>query len=150
MSKGSERPACPHCGAALPGIGTYCWNCKRYTDEPDKRADKMSGPSVPDTRKERDIRVAIKGVLRDLGFGVWDTEQERPTRVDAGIADLYVAGHGVTAWIEIKRAEGKQTEAQRDFAALVEANGGKYYLMRSEAEAVAWAREVMAPEEREL
>lgn len=113
--------------------------------------DQAPAEAVPDERSEAEIRVAIKRALRALGLQVWDNEQQRASRVDPGIADLFVAGLGVTAWIEVKRPltgrppedrKRSQTGHQVEFERAVTENGGSYHVMRSEAEAIEWAQEV--------
>lgn len=137
-------PACPHCSAPLTGLGRYCHGCQRYTDT---RGPKPAPAPLPDTRSEGEIRVAIKGALRTLGFEIWDTEQNRPDpRVDAGLSDLIVLGHGTIAFAEIKSATGRLRPSQENFARLVRANGGRACLWRSETDAIAWARGVIAGE----
>lgn len=131
---------CPHptCGAELIGYGRVCRACGRPV-EPVAPQRPTVASAIPDTRSEAEIRVAIKSALRAVGFHVWDTEQERPDpRVDAGLPDLLVIGHGVIAFAEIKSAKGKLRPAQSEFAALAIANSGRCYLWRSEADAIAW------------
>lgn len=64
-----------------------------------------------------------------------------------GAADLlgiwrHADGRGQFIAVEVKADNGKQTEEQRRFAALVEAKGGVYVVLRSVDEARRWAAEM--------
>ena len=75
------------------------------------------------------------------GFRIWDTEQDRPTRVTAGLSDLIAFGHGVTLFIEVKTPQGRLTEAQEAFGDAVAEGQGHYLVWRSVADAEAWLTE---------
>lgn len=80
-------------------------------------------------------------LLTALGFKVWKNEQSRQgdsARTTPGIADLYATGHGVTAWIECKRWDGTQSEAQEGFERAVVSNGGIYLLVYETSQITRW------------
>jgi Holliday junction resolvase-like predicted endonuclease len=87
---------------------------------------------------ETDIRIGIRTFLRDLGWAVWDMEQNRPTRQTPGFSDLVACGRGRILFIEVKTAKGKMTPAQAVFAAEIGHNGGTYLVWRSVKEAWDW------------
>ena len=136
---------CPHCGEPLMGLGTFCWACKRYTDEaPKGEAASTQPPAAPDTRSEEDIRLATRRALEAHGWFVIDLEQSRKgevTRVVAGLPDLAIMGWGHFAWAEIKSATGRQRDSQKAFQKTCEGCGIPYHLWRHESEAIAWSTE---------
>lgn len=86
---------------------------------------------------EAELRVAIKNWYRLRGAQVWDTEQERQARVDAGLADLIVMRPGKPAlFIEVKRFDGTQSPDQKGFQRCVESCGAQYLLPRSLQEVI--------------
>jgi len=107
---------------------------------------------VLDARSEAEIRIGTRKALTKLGWDVLDLEQGyRPhecracgakiaggTRVPLGTADLAVMGFGVFAWIEVKRAGGRQTPDQLSFERRCKAAGVPYVVARSESEAVEY------------
>ena len=143
-------PECPLCHEELEGLGTYCHDCNVYvSDHQDGEA--AEEPQEPprrrnDPRKEADIRQAIKAALEAHGFVVWDFEQgwrrDGSTRVVKGLPDLYIFGHGVQAWRELKSAKGRLTDDQEGVGLLLQAEGVDWGVWRHEDEAIAWAREV--------
>ena len=141
---------CPHpdCGKPLTGLGLFCHECERYTDEEvtERKAEALR-VGAPDTRSEEEIRRDVVKALRSLQFEVWDTEQgyrrDGSTRVTKGLPDLFVMGHGATAAVELKSLKGKQTPEQVDFEMAWTDNGGTYFVWRSLDEALTWARETM-------
>ena len=138
---------CPQCQKTLHGFGRWCPRCGPVDTRGDRPAP---AAAIPDTRSEAEIRVGIKQALRTLGFEVWDTEQQRADpRVDAGLSDLIVLGHGTIAFAEIKSATGRLRPSQENFACLVRANGGRACLWRSEEDAIAFAKGVMETESEE-
>jgi hypothetical protein len=127
---------CPNCGD--PTAWTKCWayGCgweeeASTTDVPPSRRD-----AVKDTRSEDEIQKATKHALGLLGYTVCDFSQGRQTRQTPGIPDLYVQGHGVCAWLEMKSAKGKPSPAQVEFVARELANGGSAAIVYSDFEAV--------------
>jgi len=92
---------------------------------------------------ERAIQREIRGFLRQLGFAVYETSQgyrREPggTRTTAGLADLYVMGHGIALWVEVKAPKGKLRPSQEAFRTECEANGIAWYLWRDVMDAWAW------------
>lgn len=133
---------CPHCEKPLEGLGRFCHACEKYTDDgSDERAEAVH-IGATDTRPEEEIRRDVVKALRALGFVVHDTEQDRPTRVTAGLPDLFIAGHGAAICVEMKSLKGKQTPEQADFERSWTANGGTYFIWRSLDDALAWVREI--------
>jgi len=142
---------CPTCRIELAGLGTYCYRCEAYTDDMACTTDASpEARDMTDDRPEAEIRRAIRAALEYHGFVVVDLEQGyRPgtrrhatTRVRKGLADLYVMGHGTSAWVEVKSATGRQTPDQQAFQRDCELAGVPYYLWRHEAEALLWAQSV--------
>lgn len=97
--------------------------------------------------KETTIRINIRRFLQSMGFAVWDTEQNRPTRVTAGLPDLIAMGRGLVLFIEVKTETGTQTPAQKTFQEEAEANGATYLLWRSAQDAWNYlvARGIITP-----
>lgn len=93
---------------------------------------------MKDTRTESEIQAATVRMLRGVGYTVWSTSQSRASSVTRGVADLYVTGRGVTCWVEMKSATGKQTKEQAAFQRAVEENGGRYLLATHESEVLAY------------
>lgn len=143
----SDRVACPVCGTET---WTYCFRCREYvTDlaakqeaaDTEAAAEDWASPPehrVPDDRLEKEIEAACDDVWEALGFHVWRLSQPRASMQSPGIPDRLVTGHGLNVWVEVKRYRGRQSNAQRAFQAAVEANGGTYLLVRSEADVVRW------------
>lgn len=141
-----SRPAeagypCPGgCGETVFPWTSYCHECQGYLDELGKVPAKSPAPisKLPDTRSEKQIQAAIVKVLRTAGYSVWDTSQPHAAKITPGLPDLLVLGHGRLLFVEVKRADGKLTEAQRSFAHHCEATGTEHRVWRSEADALAW------------
>lgn len=142
----SEVEKCPGCGGVLAGLATFCHRCEEYVEDigPNPSPERDHAPALPDDRLEKDIQRATKTALELLGYTVYDLSQDRATRQTAGIADLFVVGHGRCAWGEMKTQKGKQSPAQQKFEELVLANGGEYYIWRHESEAIKWGKAAMA------
>jgi len=136
---------CPHCGEPLMGLGTFCWACKRYTDEAPKGEAASTPAAVPDTRSEEDIRLATRRALEAHGWFVIDFEQgwrrDGSTRVVKGLPDLGIQGWGLWAWAEMKSATGTHKPDQKAFAAQCAKDGIQCHLWRHESEAIAWSNE---------
>ena len=128
---------CP-AGHPLEGLGTFCWECGSYVADLDS-AGRAELVATDDTRSEKEVEWAVIGRLKELGFKVWKLSQPRATMQTEGIADLFVTGRGLCAWVEVKRWDGEQSEAQMAFEAAVTANGGLYILARSEADVMVLA-----------
>ncbi len=139
---------CPHCGSELEGLERFCHGCERYTDEEvtEQKAEAIR-VGASDTRPEEQIRRDVVKALRALNFYVADTEQgyrrDGSTRVTKGFPDLFVAGHGAIAAVEMKSLKGKQTPEQIEFQEVWEENGGTYFVWRSLDEALRWAKGLM-------
>lgn len=97
-------------------------------------------PPLGGTEEELTLWPSVEA-FRALGFDVWINEQNRKgesARTTPGIPDLFVAGHGVTAWAECKRWDGRQSDAQRAFEAAVTSNGGIYLLIYEPSQVTRW------------
>lgn len=83
-------------------------------------------------KPESEIRLEVKRWFELHGALVWDTEQEMRARITPGLSDLIVCwpGRGV-AFVEVKSAVGRQSEAQVGFQEAVESAGGVYVVVRS-------------------
>jgi len=129
---------CPNCDAKLVGLATFCWECENAV--PEEAATTDSTPEararLEDTRNEAEIQQAAKVALTMLGYDVSDMSQGRPTRQTPGIPDLYVQGHGVRAWLEMKTPGGRASSAQNEWIARELANGGNAAVACSEMAAV--------------
>ena len=82
-------------------------------------------------RPEQAIRLGIKRFLKQVGFSIWDTEQNRRTRVTPGLSDLIAFGHGVILFIEVKTEKGTLSADQEVFGDAVAQNGGTFLVWRS-------------------
>jgi len=89
-------------------------------------------------RPEQAIRMEIKRLLTQLGFAIWDMEQNRPTRQTPGFADLFVLGHGMAFTVEVKTPKGKLSPAQVFFGTEATANGFTHLVWRSVNDAWDW------------
>lgn len=124
----------PDCGRPLEGLARFCHACGRYAE--DYRPEGERKAAVEDTRSEKEIQTATVRALRAMGMGVWSLSQPRATMQTEGVADLFVTGRGICAWVEMKSATGRQSDDQEKFQRAVEANGGLYILARSEHDVV--------------
>jgi hypothetical protein len=97
---------------------------------------------MKDTRSEHEIQTAIKKLLKKLGFAVWSTSQGRASAVTPGVPDLFVAGMGRNAWVEVKAGYNKQSPEQIAFQREIEANGGIYILAYSEQDLLDWINSI--------
>jgi hypothetical protein len=72
--------------------------------------------TTPTKRKRQSPEKRMQGYviknLRRLGFFVSSFSQARASKQTPGIPDLYVMGHGVALWIEMKADGCKLTTAQ--------------------------------------
>ncbi len=145
---------CPQCRGELRGLATFCHTCQEYVEE---LRQKESAPEltpaavVVDTRLEAARRFGVRDALERIpgtpdwpkGFIVIDFEQNRKgTRVRLGVADLYIMGFGVSAWIEMKTDTGTQTQEQIGFELDCQACGVPYFVWRNEEEALLWALKI--------
>lgn len=101
-----------------------------------------TGGFLKDQRNEAEIQAAIKRLLKAVGFSFWDTSQPFRARITPGVADLFVAGRGVTCWIEVKAGYNKQTPEQIEFQRKVEENGGRYFVARHEQDVADWINDL--------
>jgi len=66
----------------------------------------------------------------------------RPNVEMQGVADIHVIvkqkGIGVSAWLEVKRPKGKQSDKQKEFQETVEKAGGLYAVVNSVDDVVEW------------
>ncbi len=145
---------CPGCGRELRGLAMYCHDCQDYVEDMrQKKADAEPSPAalVPDTRPEDKRRLGVRSALERIpgtpdwpkGFVVIDLEQNRKgTRVRKGIADLYVMGFRVSAWVEMKTDKGTQSDDQIAFQLDCQACGVPYFVWRNEEQALEWGLEI--------
>ena len=119
---------------------SFCHDCGAYTVEPEASTTDVPPErrEVPDTRTEKQIEAQTIKDLTALGYRANKMSEPRATMKTEGPADLYVQGHGVRAWCEMKKPGEKQRPTQIEFEAAEVANGGNYRVCYSEAEAVAW------------
>lgn len=89
-------------------------------------------------RPETAIRLGIKRLLRQVGFSVWDMEQNRPTRQTPGLPDLIALGHSWCLMIECKTPKGRLTDYQRGFQKACEGTPADYIVIRGVDEMWDW------------
>jgi len=70
--------------------------------------------SVPNDSKD------AKEQMRKIATGLY-----------AGVSDLIIIHFGKVLFVEVKNDKGRQSDKQKDFQQLIEAQGFKYYLVRS-------------------
>lgn len=89
----------------------------------------------PYNREEDRLRPLIINALRKRGFKVYRVEPF--TRGYSGMADLWIMrmNGSMAAWVEIKTSSGIQSEDQKFFQELCEANLIKYLIIRTPQEA---------------
>jgi len=140
--KNTLRPTakfCPRCGGELEGLATYCWSCQAYVDdEPNAsktRAERAAAER--DTRLEKEIEHEIDLAMTDAGFHVVRFSQARASQQTPGIPDrLYLLpSSGVALWVEVKRARGKVSPAQKELHELLRASGHEVEVWRHENDA---------------
>ena len=136
---------CPLCSSLLEGLATYCTDCEKYVA--DMVVDLKSTTSVSDSRSEAEIRLAIRHALDAFNFVVVDFEQgyrkDGSTRVRKGLPDLYIMGHGVGVWRELKSAKGKPTLEQKLFGQDCRRCGIDWGVWRHELDAIEWAKGII-------
>lgn len=71
----------------------------------------------------------------------------KSTGVRAGVADLILLWRGTVRFIELKAPNGKQQPTQKDWQALVEAQGFEYKVIRSFDEFREYASGIVAGQE---
>ena len=76
---------------------------------------------------ESDIRKLTRDYLRIKGWFVFHLLQGLGCY--RGVTDLVAIKNSRVLFIELKKPGGRQTSKQKDFQALVEAHGGKYFLV---------------------
>ena len=91
-------------------------------------------------RKERDIQRAIKDWLTVQGYKVYRINNGavfNPKRKcyvfhgTPGVPDLWVVGHGIAAWVEVKSDKGRQSPDQKAFQDSLVGTRVSYILARS-------------------
>ena len=150
---------CPHCGAPLEGLGTYCWTCRRYTSDVDQAQPGPSrADSLPDNRSEDERKADALKAVELLGWLVIDNEQGyRPhhcpkcqakipggTRTTLGLADWLCLKDGLACFIEWKSADGRQSADQKAFQDSCDAAGIPYRVCRTTEQAVGFLTECVA------
>ncbi|RMF99097.1 MAG: VRR-NUC domain-containing protein [Acidobacteria bacterium] len=94
-------------------------------------------------RREAEIQSAIVKALSRLGFLVIHIPNQatrgkyRYSGLLPGAPDLIVIGKNRIVFMEVKRPDGKQTEAQKIVQRIIEENGFEYYIVRSLDDAVS-------------
>ena len=91
---------------------------------------------------ETKIRLAIKRFSKQMGFSVWDMEQNRATRQTPGFSDLVLVGHGLILFVEVKTPKGRLSAYQKAFRDAVTENGGTFLVWRSVRDAWDYLVEV--------
>lgn len=89
------------------------------------------------------LLVDVVGNLRKLGWVVWNMEQNRRTRVTAGVPDLMVAHQDTFCAIELKAGSGKPTRHQLTFLRAFRRAGNDAFVAWSWGE-VAWGLTFLA------
>lgn len=121
-------------------------NALQAAGVPRQKADNVAGVApTPQRRVKRDgrseasIQREIVNALKAAGWRVWRIGQRDARKTqDAGVPDLFAMRPWVmgwvmplATWIECKRADGKQSEAQKDFERRCEHAGQRYVVARS-------------------
>lgn len=94
-------------------------------------------------RREAEIQAAIVKALSRLGFLVIHIPNQatrgkyRYSGLLPGAPDLIVIGKNRIVFMEVKRPDGKQSEAQKIVQQMIEENGFEYHIVRSTYEAVS-------------
>lgn len=133
----------PDCGRPLTGLGSFCHGCARYAAD-FRRDEPKSSRHRDDPRSEKEIQGACTNAWKALGFLVWNLSQPRATMQSEGLPDQLVIGRGLVLLVEYKSATGEQRDDQKRLQAAVEANGGRYLLIRHESEVIAWHEQLAA------
>ena len=76
---------------------------------------------------ESDIKKLCRDYMQIKGWFIFPVLQSMGCY--PGISDFISIKVGRTVYIETKKPGGKQSQAQKDFQALVEAHGGEYFLV---------------------
>lgn len=79
--------------------------------------------------KESEIQAAIRDFLRYQGFFVYKNHQTLGSY--PGVADLTAIKDGRVYWIEVKRPNGRLSEAQKRFASAIKNHGGNFFVATS-------------------
>lgn len=82
--------------------------------------------ALADRRREKEIEAEMITNLRDLGFKVSKTSQQRASKVTVGIPDLY-ASHArwqIRLWIEVKAGDNRPSLEQQLWHEAERAAGG--------------------------
>lgn len=95
----------------------------------------------------RNPRVLVFSVPNERRAGILERKRLRLMGMLPGVADFVIVGKdNVPVWVEFKSPKGKQTEAQKEFQADVEARGMRYYLIRSKIKAAQMVQELESEE----
>jgi hypothetical protein len=112
--------------------------------EPPHRAPAPGPPPPKPWGLEEELRGAGNDLLKLVGFAVYDLEQgyrkDGSSRQTLGIGDCFIAGHGLTAWIEYKRWDNEPSPEQLAFADVVLSEGGIYLLVYELEQLVTWTQ----------
>lgn len=97
---------------------------------------------------EREKRAECVRLARSMGWEVVAIPNNKQSRREigyrAGAADLVMCRKGITAFVEMKNAEGKQSKAQEEFQASVGREGIPYAVIRSAEELEGFLKGVSA------
>ena len=99
--------------------------------------------SVDGVLTEKQVEHLGDQLMQTLGFEIVRFSMARATQQSPGIPDrLYInSTKKFAVWWEAKRAGGKQSYAQQDFEAMVNAVGTWQYVCGTDDALVAWCRQ---------
>jgi len=83
---------------------------------------------------ESKFTAALATEARKMGFRVWAVNQTRGKprfKMDRGVSDLIMFGHGWTVFVETKVDDYQQSDEQKDFQKAAVKNGSKYWVVRT-------------------
>ena len=109
---------------------------------PEDRGD-LQSPTMPEiqatveTAAEKVLQSQIMDYLRLHGVFAGRQRMDKKSTMALGWPDIVFAWHGVPIALEVKTANGKQTEEQRVAEAAMAKDGWRYYVVRSVAEVKA-------------
>lgn len=96
---------------------------------------------------EREIQRQIEAWLRSQEFYFVRSRMDRKTSVQVGTPDYIVSAYGCFVAFEVKTATGKLSEAQERAGAQIQANAGRFHVVRSLAEVVSILKDLAVRKE---
>ena len=81
--------------------------------------------------REKNIENQIKKCLTSMGKGVWYFKHAAGAEMKVGIPDIIACIRGHFVGIEVKQANGRQSDAQKVCEKNILAAGGEYWLVFS-------------------